>query len=385
LIDDWLSMLREALEAGETIASATVVSTKGSTPREAGAKMLVRKSGAIEGTVGGGCGEAEVWRASLQALETGEPRVVFVDLTGEISMDSAAVCGGTMDILVEAWQGRGSAEVSRDADIARVLSDRLASRRPSVLASVVSAQSGGPWRAGDHIVVGPEGVISGPEVSGEVRDWLMSQAMTALTRGTYTIAEYGSASHPTAHARALLGLDPLKQPPFLAVMGAGHIAVPLAHIGKMLGFSVAVLDDRASFANRERFPDADVVRAADFAAGIRTLPIDADSYVVLITRGHQHDVECLEAVIDTDAAYIGMIGSRRRVQAVFDLLAERGVESDKLRRVHAPIGLDIGAKTPAEIAVSIAAELVNVRRGCRSASMVGSSCRAESSVTPPVR
>lgn len=134
---------------------------------------------------------------------------------------------------------------------------------------------------------------------------------------------------------------------------------------------------RASFANRERFPEAETVLATDFGDGIRRLSVDRSSYVVLVTRGHQHDVECLRELVWSEAAYLGMIGSRRRVRAVFELLQREGVPTERLARVHAPIGIDIGAQTPAEIALSILAEIVKVRRGGKALSLSGLA------VTPP--
>jgi xanthine dehydrogenase accessory factor len=150
----------------------------------------------------------------------------------------------------------------------------------------------------------------------------------------------------------------------LLIVGAGHIAVPLAQIASLCDFSVTVLDDRASFATQERFPTARKVIAAPLRETVRDLPMDQDTFVVLVTRGHSHDVECLLEVLDRPAAYIGMIGSPRRVDAVFQLLeTEMGIDPLKFDRVYAPIGIAIGAKTPAEIAVCIMAEIINVLRG----------------------
>ena len=155
-----------------------------------------------------------------------------------------------------------------------------------------------------------------------------------------------------------------QRPPSLVIVGAGHIAQPLAAMGRLCDFTVTVLDDRAQFANRQRFPQAERVIAGPLAETLRGLPLDRDTYVVLITRGHQHDVECLLEIVDAPLAYLGMIGSRRRVRGVFELLEEeRGIRREKLRRVYAPIGLDIGAKTPAEIALTIMAEVIKVTRG----------------------
>lgn len=161
-----------------------------------------------------------------------------------------------------------------------------------------------------------------------------------------------------------------RRPPTLIIAGAGHVAQPLATLGKLIDFEVVVIDDRPQYANTKRFPQADRVIAAPFRPSLRDWPIDADTFIVLVTRGHSHDVECLLEVIDSPARYIGMIGSKRRVRAVFDLLErEQGIPREKFDRVYAPIGLDIGAETPAEIGVCIIAEIIKVYRGGRAESL----------------
>jgi xanthine dehydrogenase accessory factor len=158
------------------------------------------------------------------------------------------------------------------------------------------------------------------------------------------------------------------QPPHLVIVGAGHIAVPLASIATTCDFQVTVLDDRPQYANTARFPTANQVIAGPFRPELRALreagALDNHTYIVLVTRGHQYDVESLLEVLDDPLAYIGMIGSQRRIRAVFELLEnEQGVPPEKFERVFGPIGLDIGARTPAEIAVCIMAEIINVLRG----------------------
>ncbi len=163
-----------------------------------------------------------------------------------------------------------------------------------------------------------------------------------------------------------------RRPPTLLIVGAGHVAQPLAQLGKLINFEVVVLDDRPQYANRKRFPLADQVLAQPFQKTLRNWPIDNDTYIILVTRGHSHDVEALLEVIDSPARYIGMIGSKRRIKGVFELLekdASRGVDPAKFERVYAPIGLDIGAESPAEIAVGIIAEIINVYRGGRAVSL----------------
>ena len=157
----------------------------------------------------------------------------------------------------------------------------------------------------------------------------------------------------------------------LVIVGAGHIARPMARLGSDLGYRVWVLDDRPDFATRERFPEAHQVIRADFSDPFRDVPVHERTHLLLVTRGHKYDYDCLVRVLRGDPlpAYIGMIGSRRRVRATFVQLLEDGIDRSKLRAIHAPVGLDIGAETPEEIAVAVAAELVRVRRGGSGASL----------------
>lgn len=159
----------------------------------------------------------------------------------------------------------------------------------------------------------------------------------------------------------------------LVVVGAGHIAQPMAHLGSLLGYRVTVLDDRPDFATRERFPDADRLVRADFSDPFADVPIHERSHLLLVTRGHKYDYECLVRALRADPppAYIGMIGSRRRVRATYVQLIDEGVDRALLDRIHAPVGLDIGAETPEEIAVAVAAELVMLDRGGTGASLRG--------------
>jgi xanthine dehydrogenase accessory factor len=157
-------------------------------------------------------------------------------------------------------------------------------------------------------------------------------------------------------------LEPILPEPCLFVFGAGHISLFLAKMGKMVGFKVVIIDDRAEFANPERFPEADEVIAQDLPAAFQRLTANRASYIAIVTRGHLQDETVLEWAVRTDAAYIGMIGSRKKNQTVFSHLQERGIPEKRLKQVHAPIGLNINAKTPEEIAVSIMAEIIKARR-----------------------
>jgi xanthine dehydrogenase accessory factor len=157
-------------------------------------------------------------------------------------------------------------------------------------------------------------------------------------------------------------LEPVVNQPHLTVFGAGHIAEPLVKICSLLDFSITVVDDREEFLNFDRFPTADQLLRLPYKDYFTSARIRENDYLVIVTRGHQHDYQVLKEVIDSQASYIGMIGSSRKIKTVYDQLIKDGINEEKLARVHAPIGLDIGSETPAEIAVAIAAEIVAIRR-----------------------
>ena len=181
-----------------------------------------------------------------------------------------------------------------------------------------------------------------------------------------------SMNIPEAGGKLEVFFEVMPAPPKLIVVGAGHIAVPLVEIAKVLDFYVSVLDDRLLYANRERFPRADEVLVGDMAQLLKEMMITPSCYIVLITRGHKYDETCLRAIIHSPAKYIGMIGSKRRIKACFQRFREEDKIADEIiERVYAPIGLDIGTETPAEIALAIMAEVVKVRRGGKAASLSG--------------
>ncbi len=186
-------------------------------------------------------------------------------------------------------------------------------------------------------------------------------ARSALENGIFTVADLADPDQPDRSVTLMV--DPYLPPPELVILGGGHIALPLAGLGKMLGYRVVVVDDRPDFASPARFPEADRVVCCSFAGVAEKLSFGSRSSVVIVTRGHQHDLDCLRQVIGRPLAYLGMIGSRRRIRLVRRQLVEEGFPEQQLDAVHMPIGLDIGAQTPEEIAVSIAAELIMERRG----------------------
>jgi xanthine dehydrogenase accessory factor len=229
-----------------------------------------------------------------------------------------------------------------------------------VLATVVEAPDGAAATPGAHLCVWADrhaGTLDDAALDAQVVEH--ARALLGADGRAQTI------SAGPADAACTVYLEPHRPPPSLVIVGAGHIARPLCRIGAMLGFRVTVLDDRPEFATRERFPEAAEVRRADFSAPLRGLPLGAGTGLVLVTRGHKYDFEALRDALarDDPPSYVGMVGSRRRTRAAMEQLVREEIDPARLRTVFSPIGLDVGAETPEEIAVAIAAELVLVRRG----------------------
>lgn len=247
--------------------------------------------------------------------------------------------------------------------ILSALLESLSQKRGVALVTVIAAD--GPYQAsqGRRALVWRDQPALGDLGLGDLEARVLADASAVLGDKQHRILDYTQEMGATLR----VFVEVQRQPPHLVIVGAGHIAVPLASLGSLCGFTVTVLDDRPQFANRQRFAQADQVLAAPLRETVRALlaagRLDKDTYIVLVTRGHQYDIDCLLEVLDAPLAYIGMIGSQRRVNAVFELLSrEQGIPSEKFDRIYAPIGLDIGARTPAEIAVCIMAEIINVLR-----------------------
>jgi xanthine dehydrogenase accessory factor len=364
----WSEAVR-TLEHDKPFVLATVVNVRGSTPREVGAKMIVRNDGQF-GTIGGGCGEAEVFRKARLLLEEGSgARLTEVDLTGDFDQQEIGSCGGIMDVFIDRWAPQ------TDLAIARKLADSVERSQSAALLTVVDAGVRSEAAPGAKAVLDPAephptGVFSG--LSDEALVQLSERAADAIP-GLLEVNENGSVRavvriEPSGAPRVFI--DPVTGAQRLIIAGAGHIAVPLATLGSMLGFHVTVIDDRASFANRERFPSADKIIVRPFKSALESLHLDRHCYVISVTRGHSFDEEVVRTVLRQQThlpagqagCFIGMIGSRRRVRALLGHLEQDGFDHALLDEIHAPLGLDIGAETPEEIAVSIIAEIIRERR-----------------------
>jgi len=251
--------------------------------------------------------------------------------------------------------------------IARAVLEALESGQSVATAAIMAVPAGANApKVGAKMLVRPEGAGLGSLGGGAFEDAVRALAIEALKQHageTVWLRADGAAGRRGDADVYQVFIEAFEPPETLLVVGGGHIGLSLATIGEHVGFSVAVLDDREDYANRDRFPMAERVICGDFVEELQRFPIGPSTYIVIVTRGHKQDEISVRTVVGRGARYVGMIGSRRRVGAVLQHLMDEGVPPDELERVHTPIGLDIGAETPAEIAVSIIAQIIAVRRG----------------------
>jgi len=238
----------------------------------------------------------------------------------------------------------------------------------AALVTIVSATGSTPRGEGAKMLVKADGSILGTIGGGSLEAQIIEEAIKVIGQGKPKRLRISLSAKEVEAEGMLCGgelevfIDPILTPPTLYLFGGGHISLPLAKMGKLLGFKIAVIEDRAEFANPDRFPEAEIVLADDFTKSFPKLTIDKSSYIVIVTRNHQYDDIVLEWAVGTQARYIGMIGSKAKTEAIFSHLLARGVSKELLDSVHAPVGLGINAQTPEEIAISILAEIIQVMR-----------------------
>lgn len=334
-----------------TAALITVTRVKGSTPRKPGAKMLLLRDGQTFGTIGGGCGEAEVRREALAALDSQTSSAYWVNMTNDVAEEEGMVCGGVMEVFIDIIRLGASPEKELIKDY---LWD-LENKEEPVLVTVLNSPDRAQIAQKYYLTAkGIEGGLSGDDLIREAARKIAGDARA----GEKTTVVQIEGQKPLE-----LLVEPAPAPVELLILGGGHIALPLATMAKILGYRVTVVDDRPTFANPGRFPGVDRVICDDFGKAIEKLKLGPKTFVVIVTRGHKHDKVCLRKVITGETAYTGMIGSRRRVKALLTEMEQEGIDKEVLKKVHTPIGLDIGAETPEEIAISILAEVIKVNRG----------------------
>ena len=347
-MDPIYHQLAELLERKEQLAFAVLVETKGSTPQKCGAKAIFLPEGRILGTLGGGCLEAETRQKALRAIETGEAFSFRAVLDDDFGWDDGLICGGSVQTFVQPDPATSKVWPSLLAEASK--------RQRRVLATVTT---------GDH--VGKRALFTAGELV--VADDLPADLLSELSaKCTSLLAEPEPEPESLTLQPSLLSVyfEPILPQPVLVVCGGGHIGCAVGKIAAWSGFDVVAIDDRSSFANKERFPDAKQIIVDDPAKVMKDFPIDADTYVCIVTRGHKHDAVILKEIIHKPAAYIGMIGSKRKVRTVMDgFIAEGVATAEDFRRIRTPMGLAIHSLTVEEIAVSVLAELIAVRRGAR--------------------
>jgi xanthine dehydrogenase accessory factor len=328
---------------------ATVTETIGSAPQKAGCSALFDKTGLLSGTVGGGVMEGKVLQIVQNTLRSNRSGLYHFELDHDISQYEEAVCGGRMTILVDATP-------ENHLEIFEQMNHSLRHRIPGVLVTKVN-------KAPDNQIsihrfwVNEHSMDNLPhenfhQIAPEIRNMLEDD-----NPGNYKeVAAQGEEQDVRFFLEKVFPL------PQLVIIGAGHIGKALSHLGNLLDFEITVIDDREEYANYENLPDADHIIVDEIGNALTRLDIAADTYVVIVSRGHVHDAEALKSCIGSEAAYLGMIGSKRKVSLMRKQFMDEGwATAEQWDAVHTPVGLKIYSKTVQEIAVSIAAQLILIR------------------------
>lgn len=335
--------------AGQPFALGTVVYTTGSTPQKIGARAVFLPGGEILGTLGGGCMEAEARRRGLQMVQGGDAELLELHLDDDFGWDDGLICGGIAHILLQP-------KPEEQAEVYRAALQLKADRGRGVFALVTASGSDALGRA---VLVRSEA----PSV-GDVGDPALQAAIEEAARGLLAEGREDPRRIRLRDPEATVYFEPLLPRPVCFIAGAGHIGAALSHYAARCGFEVAIVDDRPSLCNSERLPDVEHVLVGDIVETVREWPKTPDTYFIIVTRGHRHDAVVLREVVKAPLAYLGMIGSKRKILTIYEEFVRDGLATpEELARIHAPIGLDIGALTVDEIALCIAAELIMVRRG----------------------
>jgi xanthine dehydrogenase accessory factor len=338
ILDDALALL----DGGEDFALVKLIGDRGSTPRAAGAEMLVRRGGSIAGSIGGGLLELTMMREAAAVLDSRISRAVDLSLSGtDLASGEEMVCGGQAEVFIT-FVPAGDPRLREVLAAARAA---RAARRRAWLFTLLPLQEGGEV---ETCLLADDGAVIGARCDAG-----------ALRTAVGKISVHGSTNLPDGRAAVV---EQMEVPATAIVCGGGHVARAVAPAALAAGFAVTVIDDREEFASPARFPGAKVI-LSPFDHALERAGVDDATYVVIVTRGHTHDIDVLVQALNTPARYIGLMASRRKRAKIVDALGEAGFAAEALERVHSPIGLDIGAETPEELAVSIVAELIQVRAG----------------------
>lgn len=336
--------LVRSLAAGEKSVLARIIRQSGSAPRAVGTRFLVKGDGTLVGTIGGGRLEHDVLLKAKEVLAGGRPAILHVRLSGQEVASSEMLCGGNVDVLLEPVFPEDTGAKTVFQTFAAMAEQ---GRRGSLVTCVVDGREGGRFLVTEEAVIGDDSWL--PRDSGvDVTRWANMRRPSLET-----LAE--------CEGRPMVFIEPVEAETVLVLFGAGHISTCVAPLARMVGFRVWVVDDREEFANTRRFPTADRILVCSVDEAFRRLGVTPATFIAIVTRGHIHDRDALRSALACRPAYLGMIGSRRKRDLIYGSLMAEGVAAEDLHRVHCPIGVAIGAETPEEIAVSIVAELIQVR------------------------
>jgi xanthine dehydrogenase accessory factor len=337
--------------AGNDMVVATVVKTSGSTPQKPGAKLLVRADGSGVGTLGGGCVEGDIWFAASQLLKSGgSAEMRDYELNEDLAAQDGLVCGGTMYFLLDPVRKETPESDFNDEVIAA-----YEGGAPVSVASLMNVPDGSELVVGSKLLVRENGSTAG-SLGDEKLD---ANAMNEARR----LMAMGKNDYITTESGAEFFIEAYTTPPTLVLAGGGHVSKAISNIASTLGFRIFVIDDREEFSSAERFPEAEQTVVSDYGSAFEKLPIGTNSFIVIATRGHRYDASATASAIRTPASYVGLLGSKRKTILIYEELFAQGFTMDEVQAVRSPIGLDISARTPQEIALSIMSEIVGFRLG----------------------
>lgn len=352
-----LDRIEEWLNRGDSVGLATLVGARGSSPREPGAVMAVNQAGEVLGSISGGCVEGAVVEEALDAIADGQPRLTTYGITDELGLSVGLTCGGTIQVFVESLE-KNNREKNNNLPISAVLDAiRKASEKPAAICTMVEGAL-----AGAKIIVAEDAPRIGSFGNSELDRVVERDARGLLAQGLKDLCNYGPNGE-RRETEVTVFIESFSPPPHLIIFGAVDFTRSLSKLGKMLGYRVTVCDARSRFATKARFPEADQVIAEWPHKYLDVAPIDHRTIIAVLTHDPKFDVPALVRAVQTPAAYIGAMGSRRAHADRIRRLREAGLNETEIARISAPIGLDLGGTTSEETAVSIMAEVIALKNG----------------------
>jgi xanthine dehydrogenase accessory factor len=345
-----------ALEKDELVMLATVISASGSTPATSLSKMLVKNDGSTPiGTVGGGSMEHEVKAEALRAFSLGRAKILTYHLQDD-EVVQGLICGGNLEVLLEPI-------THGQLSLFQQVNALIEGGQEFLIATLIHTDGTVKEKKIFRTSEETESWIEGITVDWKKRN---NSAFLSHQQDVHQVTKNLFHENEIRRIRLPFGdiiLEPVFGGPELFIFGSGHVGKALCRFAAGCGFRVCVIDDRVEYANSDRFPEAEQILVNDFLKAFDHISIKSSSYIVIATRGHSFDEAILGRALQTAAKYIGMMGSWRKVETIFKRLTQNGTLPEQLQRVYAPIGIDIGAVTPDEIAISIVAQLIRMRHG----------------------